>query len=289
MGGTCCVTRDNYEDCIEYFFEKLPISRANTSNVIKDLVKFSIEDSYSKRESASNEDTAQLLEDYTKMWGSNSQTKDDSFIRTIPQTNFQSFIYKYLIVENYEVESINYFVDIFKEIKYNIRYPVLKFILVLLTYQTNNSQRLIAECLSYYSVFITCMVNPSSELVLKSVKFVDTDDLIILLKYYIQSITAYSVNSLMKPLMKECYCSKIKSHYLNFWNDKAIEDFVRKTFFTIEDLGVAVRNIEAFIKAFYNLLTNPSEIRKLYSEYVINEEVDKEIQRRLRASARKIR
>lgn len=287
MGGTCCVTRDNYDDCMDYYFDKLPISKSSTSNVIKDLVNLSLEDSFSKQVIASREDTAQLLEDYNRMWGSNTQAKDDSFVRMIPHTNFQSFIYKYLIVENYEVESINYFLDIYKEIKHNIRYPVIKFILVLLSNQGRNSQKLIAECLSYFSVFITCMVNPSTELLLKSVKFVDSDDLIIILKYYIQAVTAYSVKSLMKPLMKEFYSHKVKSHYLNFWNDKSIEDFIKKTFFTAEEIGVAVRNIEAFIKAFYSLLISPSEIRKLYSEYVINEEVDKEIQRRLRASPRK--
>lgn len=288
MGGTCCITRDNFDDCIEYFFEKLPISRTSTKNILNDLMKLSIEEAFSKH-FESKTDNAQILEDFNKVWGINTQVRDYSFIRTLPQTNFQSFIYKYLVVEAYDVESINFFIDVYKEINHSIRYPVIKFIMLLLSSQSNTSPRMIAESLSYYSIYKTRMIDASTDMVLKSIRYIDSDDLRVLLKYYIQTLTAFSINSLMKPLMKELYDHKMKSHYLNFWNDKGIEGFIKKTFFTSDDLTEPNRKIDQFIKSYYNLLISPSELRKMYTDYLINEEVDKEVHRRISVSLRKFR
>lgn len=273
--GACCVSRENYDDCLRYFFGKLPIRDIDCSAIndqfieigFDPLIDIYINDNYDK-------DLLQIEQkDYVSL--KVGYQRESHYNRTLVQSNFNKFIYSYLQVQDYEEGSINFFLDVYKEIRHNIKYPVFKFILNTISKQDSYSKHLMIETLSYYSIYLTKMVD-SSDLLMKSVKFIDCDYLIELLKYYIKLLSKYTLNSLMKPLMRENYSKETKIMYDDLWSDRIIEQFVKVLFFTEEERVMASRSIDVFVKNYHHILVSPELLINMLCDYSADIELSKD-------------
>ena len=271
--GACCST-ENYEESLEQFFKKIPINNKSMTEIYDLIYQQGYDDSIVKL--IKNSKKIDLFLD--KLTSGNflpslnvskyTYIKEKNFVTILPETNFQNFIYSNLLVSTYEKESFAYFTSVYKSIEYNIRYPIMKLLLILIfgKFDKSYSEKFIIESISYFSVYMTTL-HDINEVANKSHFYINTHYLFLFLKYYIKSISIDTVNSLMKALLKQNYSKEVYDKYNDLWNEKIIEDFIGKTFFKIEDNKAVSKNIEKFVKENLTLLVSPQTLRKQLTDY----------------------
>ena len=276
MGNDCCSSRNTFEDYLDNFFEKLPLNNELAININNYFIAHGYCDTVTKLINDKNKSgTILLLENKVKKPSNNlealSYIKEESFVKTLPQTNFQDFIYKYLIVKDYDQLSLNYFNSLYTMIKHSFRYPLMKLIILLLCGKDESSEQVIIENFSYYSLFMT-RLNNSNEVKLKSVKIISNEDLSLFLYYYLKSITMMTCQTLMRGLMKDSYNTEIKKKYDNIWKDKIIEAYIDYTFIIKGDKRTHGKIIEKFVKENISLLSDSKQLRRDFTDFAIEKE-----------------
>lgn len=204
--------------------------------------------------------------------------KDTNYNLTLTETNMKDFIYKYLIIENFEDASFNYFFGIYNEIPHNMKYPMIKLILILLfcSKDSKSNQKVLVENLDFYAIYSYKNEYKSDTQQLKNYTIL-TKYLESFLKIYIKAISLIAINNLFKPLLKQNH-NKIyglygnkedkimldRKEYEDLFSSNNINKFIRQIL--KKDLDKQVISIELFIKENYYMLIDHTELLKRLSD-----------------------
>jgi len=204
--------------------------------------------------------------------------KDTNYNLALTETDMKDFIYKYLTVENFEDASFNYFFGIYQEIPHNLKYPMIKLIIILLlsNKESKTNQKVLIESLAFYAMYSYKTEYKSDSQQLKQynilVKYLDS-----FLKIYVKALSLLAIDNLFKPLLKASH-NKIyglygnkedkilseKREYESLYSNKNINKLVKQIL--KKDIEKQVISIETFIKENYYFLIDHNDILKRLSE-----------------------
>lgn len=297
--GTCCTNESDYLSLLDSYFSRLPIRHISSIEVNNDIYKVStIDNKYLNKLTKNIKTQINYNLDNNKYFKNKSNNKNTKTTnidtqkifmeeepnRFLHDTNFEKLIHKYFIVKDYEKESFSYAFDVFKSINYNRSYPVIKFILLMLSGfdSIDNSEELLGYSLSYanyyfYTIDESEVLDHSSNnlnnsrlenvISYKNGKGIKNEYLLYLIYCYLKSITILTINPLMKNLLSKNYNDKLKEYYNSLWLEDYYEIYIFEHF-KFDNKFNSLRNIEKFIAEFLHSL-NPIELRLSFTEYCL--------------------
>lgn len=275
MGITCCST-SLFEHNLDLLFKRITIHNSTYKEINSLITKYGYEDLIIKKVKESNLKKNQFFNLLQPKIESKTSIKlnfirETSYYIVLTESNFYKLINEYLLVEDYEKEVFHYFSHVFHSIKSNLRYPILKIILVLLLgkYEKGLSETIFIELIVNYCLFLNQFVNLYEDISLKTVTNISIPDLFYLLKTYLTLLTFNCIESFGKSLMKD---DKGVDLYNDIWKNKIIDDFITSRIILPLIAGedktkVTHVNIEKFVKENMIRLAYPESLRLEISDY----------------------
>ncbi len=286
MGSSCCSMRETIEELLEMYYNKIPLKNESSIKVNDILVDLGTKDIIIEKMNPEEDDNLKIFKLESK--STFSKTKRNSFKRDrclsilLSESNFRHFIYKYLFVPDFEDETLVYFNNVYAMINHNLRYPIIKIIMILLLCAKDNERDdILIENISYYN-----LVNGkfNNNMIIKNHKYIETESLKTILKYYIKAITNVTIDPILKSLLKEKYNNDEKEYYLYLWSDNIINLYINAKFKNETVDGVVNKFdilIERFVKIYSDLLFNQLELIKDLNSFSLNYKDNKEMNTKL--------
>lgn len=274
MGNTCSIN-ESYEDCLRKLFSNIPIKQ-NSPFKINDIIN---EKSTQELELNTDkiyfnrfEDNEFQKKSLDALYSKIPYIKEDNTIKTITETNYQSLVHKYLIYGEFESHLYKYFMEIYKEIPYNLKYPVVKLVLILLSKSENKTFAIsLYEDLFYY-LEVYQLRNTNALTSGKMVKEISNKTLLDFLDFYVGIISSVTISFLAKPLLRNNYSSSLEEKYKKLWSQRNVNSFVRSYFFKDDLKLVNSRVIDLFLKEYLHDLIDTDSLRLKLTEYAEKQE-----------------
>lgn len=219
--------------------------------------------------------------------------KEKSFFVNLTETELQSIVTSYLQIENYESESLIYFNTIYKEIPYNLKYPIMKIILILLLSNPNSKEieKILIENISFfskysnqnghsrsYSLYTKDEINNSfsiSQYDGNTIynKIISKTDLYTLVRIYFLSITLICYNVFSSKFMEGNENGKRtwkeKENYKSLWDNAVINDYTKAFVERQKEGNISGYRIYDFIMNNFVFLLDKKEVRRSIYDYSV--------------------
>lgn len=275
MGNTCSMN-ESYEDCLRKLFNNIPIKQTSPFK-INDIINeksspeldLNTQKIYFNRFEENEYQKKSLEALYSKI----PYIKEDNTVKTITETNYQSIVHKYLIYGEFEAYLYKYFMEVYKEVPYNVKYPVIKLILILFSKSENKTFTIsLYEDLFYY-LEVYQQGNSIGMSGGKMIKEISNKTLFNFLDLYIRIISTLTISYLAKPLLRNNYSSEIEGKYKKLWSQRNVSSFVRSYFFKDDNKLANSRVIDLFLKEFLNDLIETDYLRHKLTEFAEKQEL----------------
>ena len=258
--GSICSSSYGYEDSLSYIFNNLP-SKFQSTFKINDLI---IDQSKEDKIFDKVKSNIKLMQ--TISLSKIPYSKEESFNRCLYETNYQNIIYKFYLTPGYEKELYEYFVELYKQIPEEIRYPCIRIILVMFSkFDLNLSLNLFIDLFYYLSMY-SFSERMNQEQSIPFGKSIKNECLFQFLNIYLNSISRLTIKFLMPICLKGSFNKEVCDHYENLWTEKNIMQFIKNNFFKKDDKPDFDKNIEPFLKEHLELLLDISSILKKLTE-----------------------
>jgi hypothetical protein len=239
--GCNCSSQSTYETVINDAFDSLIIKKSDISEMIEEL---------------------------------NSLKTNNG---DLTETNFQIFFNKYLVPgldtkwSEVNTQLLKYWMEFFRQKTFNFRLPLIKFTLAML------SKTKIDPCnkqdlnLKELIEIINKTKKSESKLdittpIQTNFKYISIDDLFNLLKDYIFSISLLTID-----YFKNFHSNPVKFVQIlsKLWRKEIIDEFIKRTFFSKDDISNIRISIKKFLKSYLSLLKDDSLLRRKLSDFSI--------------------
>ena len=284
MGSSCCTMRETIEELLEIYYNKIPLKNQSSSKINNIIIELGTTDIIENKMNMDEDHNFKLFKmDSKSLFTKNKKhsfRKDSCLTILLSESNFRNFIYKYLFVSDFEDETLVYFNNVYNMINHNLRYPIIKIIMILmLSAKDHEREDILIENISYYN-----LVNGKlNNMTIKNHKYIEIESLKTVLKYYIKAITNITIDTIVKSLLKERYNNDQRDYYLYLWSDNIINLYINVKFKNekIDGINKYDFSIEKFVKTYSELLFNQTEIIRDLNNYSLNYKDDNQIHTKL--------
>ena len=239
--GCNCSSQSTYETVINDAFDSLIIKKSDISEMIEEL---------------------------------NSLKTNNG---DLTETNFQIFFNKYLVPgldtkwSEVNTQLLKYWMEFFRQKTFNFRLPLIKFTLVMLSKTKINPCNKQDLNLKELIEIINKTKKSESKLdittpIQTNFKYISIDDLFNLLKDYIFSISLLTID-----YFKNFHSNPVKFVQIlsKLWRKEIIDEFIKRTFFSKDDISNIRISIKKFLKTHLLLLKDDSLLRRKLSDFSI--------------------
>jgi len=195
----------------------------------------------------------------------------------LTETDFQIFFNKYLVPgldkkwSETNKNLLKYWLEFYRQKTFNYRLPLIKFTVIMLSRTKIDPSN--KQDVNLKELIDTINKTKKSESKLdlttpnqSNFKYISIDDLFNLLKDYIFSISLLTIDNFKNfhsnPLKFEQILGKI-------WRKEIIDEFIKRTFFSNDDISNIKISIKKFLKAHLLLLRDDSLLRRKLSDFSI--------------------
>jgi hypothetical protein len=211
---------------------------------------------------------------------SKSNTLQSSQLNYLKETNFQSFVNKFLLSEttyDYNRPLYKFWMNVYTVYSYsiNMQLPIIKFTLLCLTKSSseNRSHPCGEDYVNFTAIFNLFKQNKFSidndetnSSNTSDINIITVDDVFSLLKEYLKIITIMTID-----FFKDFHENpeEFRIHLSSLWTNHVINEFVKTSFFEkIESFSMKV-DVRKFVKKNWNLLKDDALMRKRLSEFAV--------------------
>lgn len=257
FSNICTDSKNQYELIINEAFSDLTIRK----NYFKEILQ----------------EIEQLEESKILTIKSKSQSVKTSQLNYLIETNFQSFVNKYLISEtisDYHRPLYKFWMNIYSVYSQsiNMQLPVIKFTFLCLTKSNSENKGLpcsedfinFTTIINLYKQYKISKGDEDTNVTESDKNIITVDDVFSLLKEHVKILTFMTID-----FFKDFHENPIEFtiHLSSLWANQVINEFIMNTFFNkIESFSMKI-DVRKFVKKNWSLLKDDSLLRSKLSEY----------------------